>query len=87
MKICFSELVDAYVPTRYIAGCFYSLHGKGGYYVHGTEAMNRELFEFCFIHYKSMNVAQVDINITGMKAKVLKRPNYNGDFLARPYPT
>lgn len=47
---------------------FFSRHGKGVYYVLEVEDMYKALYEFCFIHYISMNAAQVDNNMTDMKA-------------------
>lgn len=40
---------------QYIAGCLYSRHSNGAYYVCDMEALIRALHEFCFIHFRSMN--------------------------------
>lgn len=39
------ELVDANVPTSYVAECLYSRHGKGACYVRESDAMNRAFYD------------------------------------------
>lgn len=66
------------MPKRYTVECLYSRHGKGSNYARERVAMSSTLYEFCFIHYKSINAAQVEINMTEMKADVVKSTELQG---------
>lgn len=72
------DVVDAHVPTPYIAESLYSRHGNEAYYIRDNEDMNKTLYELRFMLYIITTASQVNINMTDIKAEVAKSSELQG---------